>query len=69
MTKYFNDNQLETIIGCVLNAIDNLEAIKKEAEGDFQAPWYILEKVEKIENYVACIKNRAVDAWGKEENK
>ena len=62
MTKYFSDNEVDTIYGCVLNAIDNLEAIKAELSKDFKAPWYILEKIERVENYVACIKNRATDA-------
>ena len=62
MTKYFSDNEVDTIYGCVLNAIDNLEAIKAELNKDFKAPWYILEKIERVENYVACITNRAADA-------
>ena len=62
MTSYFTENEIDAMYGCVLNAIDNLNAIKKELNKDFKAPWYILEKVEKIERFVRVIQNRAEDA-------
>ena len=68
MTKYFTENQIKTMYGCVIGAIDYLNAIRKELSGDFIAPWYVLEKIDYVENFVACIKNRAVDALLEQKN-
>ena len=56
MTRYFSDNEVNEMFNSVIGINDYLNAIKFELCKDFKAPWYILEKIEKVESLLNSIK-------------